>query len=211
MSRAPVSRLSFPIPTAGVGSHTKLSFEKEVLGIYVSDHPLRPYEYALAKARGSRCPRSTPASRPWAPTGNAVNQEIPEGKPYWWAGMGPGRELGKRVTKNGDPMAIVQLEDMEGEATVVVFPKTYKQCEGYLYGEVDPETGAQLSDAFIRVKGKLERSDRGDQIIAQEIEPLVLSEESNRPKVFEIMVPSSRSLAVQHGAFGDGPEHQPRW
>ena len=67
-----------------------------------------------------------------------------------------------------------------------------KRAEGYLYGEVDPETGAQLSDAFIRVKGKLERSDRGDQIIAQEIEPLVLSEESNRPKVFEIMVPSSR-------------------
>ncbi len=89
-------------------------------------------------------------------------------------------------------MAIVQLEDMEGEATVVVFPKTYKQCEGYLYGEIDPETGVQLSDAFIRVKGKLERSDRGDQIIAQEVEPLVLNEESNRPKVFEIMIPSAR-------------------
>ena len=100
--------------------------------------------------------------------------------------------VSKRVTKNGDPMAIVTLEDMEGEATVVIFPKTYKQCEGYLYGEVDPETGAQLSDAFIRVKGKLERSDRGDQIIAQEIEPLVLNEESNRPKVFEVMIPSSR-------------------
>lgn len=170
--------------------HVKLSFEKEVLGIYVSDHPLRPYEYALAKAREFTLSQIDTGFETMGPTGNAVNQEIPEGKPYWWAGMVSG--VGKRVTKNGDPMAIVQLEDMEGEATVVVFPKTYKQCEGYLYGEVDPETGAQLSDAFIRVKGKLERSDRGDQIIAQEIEPLVLSEESNRPKVFEIMVPSSR-------------------
>lgn len=170
--------------------HMKLSFEKEVLGIYVSDHPLRPYEYALAKAREFTLSQIDTGFETMGPTGNAVNQEIPEGKPYWWAGMVSG--VGKRVTKNGDPMAIVQLEDMEGEATVVVFPKTYKQCEGYLYGEVDPETGAQLSDAFIRVKGKLERSDRGDQIIAQEIEPLVLSEESNRPKVFEIMVPSSR-------------------
>lgn len=170
--------------------HMKLSFEKEVLGIYVSDHPLRPYEYALAKAREFTLSQIDTGFESMGPTGNAVNQEIPEGKPYWWAGMVSG--VGKRVTKNGDPMAIVQLEDMEGEATVVVFPKTYKQCEGYLYGEVDPETGAQLSDAFIRVKGKLERSDRGDQIIAQEIEPLVLSEESNRPKVFEIMVPSSR-------------------
>ena len=170
--------------------HMKLSFEKEVLGIYVSDHPLRPYEYALAKAREFTLSQIDTGFETMGPTGNAVNQEIPEGKPYWWAGMVSG--VGKRVTKNGDPMAIVQLEDMEGEATVVVFPKTYKQCEGYLYGEVDPETGAQLSDAFIRVKGKLERSDRGDQIIAQEIEPLVLNEESNRPKVFEIMIPSSR-------------------
>ena len=144
--------------------HMKLSFEKEVLGIYVSDHPLRPYEYALAKAREFTLSQIDTGFETMGPTGNAVNQEIPEGKPYWWAGMVSG--VGKRVTKNGDPMAIVQLEDMEGEATVVVFPKTYKQCEGYLYGEVDPETGAQLSDAFIRVKGKLERSDRGDQIIA---------------------------------------------
>lgn len=170
--------------------HMKLTFEKEVLGIYVSDHPLRPYEYALAKAREFTLSQIDTGFETMGPAGNAVNQEIPEGKPYWWAGMVSG--VGKRVTKNGDPMAIVQLEDMEGEATIVVFPKTYKQCEGYLYGEVDPETGAQLSDAFIRVKGKLERSDRGDQIIAQEIEPLVLTEESNRPKVFEIMVPSAR-------------------
>lgn len=170
--------------------HMKLSFEKEVLGIYVSDHPLRPYEYALAKAREFTLSQIDTGFETMGPAGNAVNQEIPEGKPYWWAGMVS--SVSKRVTKNGDPMAIVTLEDMEGEATVVIFPKTYKQCEGYLYGEVDPETGAQLSDAFIRVKGKLERSDRGDQIIAQEIESLVLNEESNRPKVFEVMIPSSR-------------------
>ena len=170
--------------------HMKLSFEKEVLGIYVSDHPLRPYEYALAKAREFTLSQIDTGFETMGPAGNAVNQEVPEGKPYWWAGMVS--SVSKRVTKNGDPMAIVTLEDMEGEATVVIFPKTYKQCEGYLYGEVDPETGAQLSDAFIRVKGKLERSDRGDQIIAQEIEPLVLNEESNRPKVFEVMIPSSR-------------------
>ena len=170
--------------------HMKLSFEKEVLGIYVSDHPLRPYEYALAKAREFTLSQIDTGFETMGPAGNAVNQEIPEGKPYWWAGMVS--SVSKRVTKNGDPMAIVTLEDMEGEATFVIFPKTYKQCEGYLYGEVDPETGAQLSDAFIRVKGKLERSDRGDQIIAQEIEPLVLNEESNRPKVFEVMIPSSR-------------------
>ncbi len=44
----------------------------------------------------------------------------------------------------------------------------------------------------MRIKGKLERSDRGDQIIAQEIVPLELNEENNKPKVFEVMVPNRR-------------------
>ena len=170
--------------------HLKLSQEKEVLGIYVSDHPLRPFEYALAKARDFSFSQIDTGYEVQNPTGGTINQEIPEGKALWWAGMVS--SVSKRVTKNGDPMGIVQLEDMEGEATVVVFPKTYKEAEGYLYGEVDPETGAQLSDAFVRIKGKLERSDRGDQIIAQEIVPLELNEENNKPKVFEVMVPNSR-------------------
>ena len=170
--------------------HLKLSQEKEVLGIYVSDHPLRPFEYALAKARDFSFSQIDTGYEVQNPTGGTINQEIPEGKALWWVGMVS--SVSKRVTKNGDPMGIVQLEDMEGEATVVVFPKTYKEAEGYLYGEVDPETGAQLSDAFVRIKGKLERSDRGDQIIAQEIVPLELNEENNKPKVFEVMVPNSR-------------------
>ena len=171
--------------------HMKLSFERDVLGIYVSDHPLRPYEYALGKARDYSFTQIDTGFEIRNPAGEGtITQEIPEGKPFWWAGMVS--DVSKRVTKNGDPMGIVTLEDMEGEATVVVFPKTYKAAEDYLYGEVDPETGAVLSDAFVRVKGKLERSDRGDQIIAQEILPLELNEESNRPKVFEIMIPTSR-------------------
>lgn len=90
-------------------------------------------------------------------------------------------------------MAIVQLEDMGGpRRRSSCSPRRTSSARATCTAKSSPETGAQLSDAFIRVKGKLERSDRGDQIIAQEIEPLVLSEESNRPKVFEIMVPSSR-------------------
>lgn len=170
--------------------HTKLSAEREVLGIYVSDHPLRPFEYALGKAREYTLSQIDTGFEVAAPGGGTVNKAIPEGKPYWFAGMVA--EVSKRVTKKGDPMAIVRLEDMEGEATVVIFPKAYAECESFLYGETDPETGAVLSDAFIRVRGKLERSDRGDQIIAQEVLPLELNEESNRPRVFEVMVPSSR-------------------
>ena len=170
--------------------HMKLSAERDVLGIYVSDHPLRPYEYALGKAREFALSQIDTGYEVMVPGGGTQNQAIPENKPFWFAGMVA--EVSKRVTKNGDPMAIVRLEDMEGEATVVIFPKVYKSCENFLYGETDPETGAVLSDAFIRVRGKVERSDRGDQIIAQEVVALELSEENNRPKVFEIMIPSSR-------------------
>ncbi len=171
--------------------HMKLSQEKEVLGIYVSDHPLRPYEYALSQARTYSLSQIDTGYEELSEDGTkTVNRAIAEGKPYWFAGMVA--EVSKRVTKNGDPMAIVRLEDMEGEATVVMFPKVYKEGEKYLFGDIDPETGAVLTDAFIRVKGKVERSDRGDQIIAQEVAPLLLNEEANRPKVFEVMVPSSR-------------------
>ena len=171
--------------------HMKLSAERDVLGIYVSDHPLRPFEYALGKAREftlSQIDTGVEQTVPGSDT--TVNKPIPEGKAFWFAGMVA--EVSKRVTKKGDPMAIVRLEDMEGEATVVMFPKVYKECESFLYGETDPETGAVLADSFIRVHGKLERSDRGDQIIAQEVLPLELNEETNRPKVFEVMIPSSR-------------------
>ena len=171
--------------------HMKLSFEREVLGIYVSDHPLRPFEYALGKAREFSLSQIDTGVERMSPTGEGmVNVEIPEGKPYWFAGMVA--SVQKMVTKKGAAMAKVQLEDMEGEASVIMFPKVFEAAEEFLYGETDPETGAVLSDAFIRVRGKLERSDRGDQIIAVEVMPLELTEESNRPKVFEVMIPSNR-------------------
>ena len=49
--------------------------------------------------------------------------KVPEGKPIRLAGMVPVGGVVKKVTKKGDQMAIVTLEDMEGEVTLVVFPK----------------------------------------------------------------------------------------
>ena len=92
----------------------------------------------------------------------------------------------KKTTKNGDPMAIVTLEDMEGEITLVVFPKLYKKCAGILAGEPDPVTGESSTDVFIKVFGKLERGDRGDQVICSTIENLELSDKTNKPRVIEV-------------------------
>ena len=80
---------------------------------------------------------------------------------------------------------------MEGEVTLVVFPKLYKKCSGALVGQVDPETGESSGDVFVKVEGKLERSDRGNQIICMGVEPLVLDEKANRPKVMEVNIPAA--------------------
>ena len=168
----------------------KLRREHEVLGLYVSDHPLRPYEYALAKNRDFTVADIEVAEEVADATG-AVHErfKVPEGKVIRLAGMVTAVQ--KKTTKNGDSMAIVTLEDMEGEVTLVVFPKLYKKCSGALVGQVDPETGESSGDVFVKVEGKLERSDRGNQIICMGVEPLVLDEKANRPKVMEVNIPAA--------------------
>jgi DNA polymerase-3 subunit alpha len=168
----------------------KLAQEHEVLGIYVSDHPLRPYEYALSKQRDYTISDIAISEEYVDPTGGVHERfKVPEGKLVRFAGMVTGVQ--KKTTKNGDPMAIVTLEDMEGEITLVVFPKVYHQCSSILAGEVDPETGDSSGDIFISAKGRLERSDRGDQLMCAEITKLDLDERSNRPKVLEINLPAN--------------------
>ena len=168
----------------------KLAKEHEVLGLYVSDHPLRPYEYALAKNRDYTI-ADIEVAEEYADASGAVHErfKVPEGKVIRLAGMVSAMQ--KKTTKNGDSMAIVTLEDMEGEVTLVVFPKLYKKCAATLAGQVDEETGESAGDVFVKVEGKLERSDRGNQIICMAVEPLVLDEKSNRPKVLEVNIPAS--------------------
>jgi DNA polymerase-3 subunit alpha len=88
-------------------------------------------------------------------------------------------------------MAIVTLEDMEGEVSCVVFPKLYEECAATLAGEVN-EMGESEGDVFVSITGKLERSDRGMQIICQKVDALELSERTNRPKTMEVVLPSNR-------------------
>lgn len=159
------------------------------MGLYVSDHPLRPYEYALSEARDYSLGDIEVSEEEVLP-GGAVHEKykVPEDKVLRFAGMVSA--IQKKTTKSGDPMAIVTLEDIEGEVTLVIFPKSYKKYESVLAGEVDPETGESSGDVFIKVTGKLERSDRGNQVKVMELEPLILSEKNNRPRVLEINIPA---------------------
>ncbi len=162
-------------------NHVKLGEERDVLGIYVSDHPLRPYEYALSRVRDYQLSQLEEE----AVEGSGV-YTIPEKKVFSWAGMVGGVQ--KKVTSKGDQMAVFTLEDMEGEVQCVAFPKVFASKGSILFGETDPVTGASMGDVFVKVRGSLERSDRGNQIIVMDIEKLELSEANNRPKTMEIRI-----------------------
>ena len=164
---------------------TRLTLEKEVLGIYVSDHPLRPFEYALSQARDF----SIGQIEEEAGEGDSGQYKVPEKKIFSWAGMVDG--LQKKVTKSGDQMAVFNLADMEADVTCVCFPKVFAKKGHILQGEVDPMTGERVGDVFVKVRANLDRSDRGNQLMVVDIEPLVLDQASNRPKTLEIRVTSA--------------------
>ena len=172
--------------------HVKLAQEKDVLGIYVSDHPLRPYEYALSKARDcTLADLNASMDTTNAYTGEMTTvYKVRDGADVWVAGMVS--NVVQRTTKNGDFMGTVTLEDMEGEVNCVVFPKVYKKSRALLMGQ-EGDQEAEGGDVFVRMHGRLERDDRGTQLIVSQVEPIRLDEASNRPKVFEVLM-SSRLL-----------------
>ena len=156
---------------------TKLTQEKEVLGIYVSDHPLRPYEYALSQVRDYALSDIDEGDED-------TGYKVPEKQVFSWAGMVD--NVQKKITKSGDQMAVFTLADMQGDVTCVCFPKIFAKKGAILFGQQDSQ-----DDIFVKVRGNLDRSDRGNQIMVADIEPLVLDAVSNKPKVIEIRVNSS--------------------
>jgi DNA polymerase-3 subunit alpha len=159
-----------------------LAMEREVLGIYVSDHPLRPYEHALKQERDYAISDIEEMST----QGGAEVPLVPEGTMLSWAGMVT--SVQKKVTKNGDQMAVFTLEDMEGSIACVCFPKVYASQGRLLFSDDDPTTGAAGGDVFVKVRASLERSDRGNQLMVSSIERLQLDEENSRPKVLEVRI-----------------------
>ncbi|HHV79315.1 MAG TPA: DNA polymerase III subunit alpha [Firmicutes bacterium] len=92
-----------------------LAFEKEVLGLYVSGHPLEQYRHEL------HSPWLTPLIR---------LRELPDGKVI--QGAGAVVSVRKTTTRRGEPMAFVTVEDFTGSAELVVFPSAFSKCSGWL-------------------------------------------------------------------------------
>lgn len=121
----------------------KLAFEKEMLGIYVSDHPLSDISDAISRA---------------ADHSLGDLDELPSGTYGWFAGILA--SVDRKPTRRGTMMAIAVLEDMSGGVECVLFPQTY-----------DKHRDLIVEDTVLRFRAKLEEDDRGRKLIVQEVQP----------------------------------------
>jgi DNA polymerase-3 subunit alpha len=130
-----------PVPDQEFTKSQRLGFEKEMLGLYVSDHPLMGAERAL---------------RRHADTTLTELKELREGEMRTVGGVVTA--LARKYTKRGDLMATFVLEDLGGAVEVMVFPKTMAQ-----FGELLSE------DAIVCVKARIDLRDEAPKLIAMEI------------------------------------------
>jgi DNA polymerase-3 subunit alpha len=146
----------------------RLSFEKESLGFYITGHPMTEY---LEELKG-RANADTARLR-------AMGEE--EGGRDVCVG-GVVSALREIVTKNGDRMGFVTLEDLKGTVPVIVFSDLYRQAQPVLKGE-EP----------ILVRGTVDIEEESAKIIAREIAPLRrLSASRNGPREVHFHLAASR-------------------
>ena len=144
------------IPVVEWGKKVKLAFEKEMLGLYVSDHPLLGVERTLE----AMCSTSIPGM--WELDDKATSTI-----------GGVVGSINTRFTKAGDPMYFFNFEDLQGSVEVVCFPRTVAE-----YGPLIRE------DAVLVIAGRVDH--RGDDVkmIAQQVrEPRLEAEETVRLRV----------------------------
>ena len=127
----------------------KLSFEKEVLGIYVSGHPLQAYE-------GLWRSRVTASASDFVLEEDAESRLTDRQKAVI-GGMISEKKI--KYTKNDQVMAFLTIEDMTGNVEVIVFPRTYEESADILNED---------SKIFIRGRVSLEEEKDG-KLIAEKI------------------------------------------
>jgi len=123
-----------------------LTWEKELLGTYISDHPV------IQALRDADLSDITLLS--------AINDEL-VGQALSFAGMLTNTKT--VTTKKGDNMFVGTFEDMEGSMECVAFPKVFEKFQALLH-----------ADAIVRIIGKLDRRNEGFQIIIDKVESLKL-------------------------------------
>ena len=154
-----------PIQPAEWDKRDKLRFEREMLGLYVSDHPLFGIEHVLSSA--ADCSIAS----------LLTDESRPDGATVTIAGMISG--LQRKMTKAGNPWAIATVEDLEGAVEVLFFPQSYQTVSTML-----------AEDLVVVVRGRLNRRDEVPTLYAQEMSIPDVSEGPRGPVV--IAMPLAR-------------------
>ncbi len=135
--------MTVDIPGTEWDAKLLLGFEREMLGLYVSGHPLAGFERVLSAQSDSSIPEildGTVADRQMVTVGGILTG------------------LQRRVTKNGDPWASATLEDLAGGVEVAFFPRVYA------------DHALNLSeDAIVLVKGRVSRNEDRLSLHAQSV------------------------------------------
>ena len=133
-----------PIPSVEFDQHELLAIEKEAIGLFISEHPLKALRPALALAVD--CPLASVAERrdkDVVTIGGIVTQAR------------------KIRTRTGTDMMFVTLDDLDGQVEVIVFGSVLEQVQDSL--------GV---DAIVTVKGRVDQKEEGrTTVVAQSVEP----------------------------------------
>ncbi len=144
---------------------TLLAHERDMLGLYVSDHPLLGLEHVLAN--GSDCTIGQ----------LMLDEDRTDGSPITISGLVT--SVQRKITKRGDAWAMITLEDLDGGIDVLLFPSAYQLASTLL-----------VEDAILTVKGRLSRSKDQPEIHGQEVSVPDISDGPSGPVV--ISMPSTR-------------------
>nr|MDQ6936051.1 OB-fold nucleic acid binding domain-containing protein [Actinomycetota bacterium] len=123
---------------------TLLAHEREMLGLYVSDHPLLGLEHVLANTADCTVGQLLDSS------------DKADGASVTIAGLVT--SVQRKVTRNGDSWAMVTVEDLEGAIEVLLFPSTYQLAAPLL-----------VEDTVVRVRGVVNRGKEQPELHAREV------------------------------------------
>ena len=144
---------AFDIKMPDVGEYSKemlLGFEKEVLGIYLSGHPLEEWQELWQKY-------ATATTNDFALDEETGQAKVEDQKNVILGGMIADKTI--KYTKNDKVMAFLNLEDLVGNVEVVIFPKDYEKYSTLL-----------LEDAKIFIKGRASvEEDKDAKLICEQI------------------------------------------
>jgi DNA polymerase-3 subunit alpha len=133
-----------PVPDIEWDKTARLAFEREMLGLYVSDHPLNGIEHVLAQHASASILELV------------ADDGAKDGDYVTVAGLMTNLQL--KRTKNGDPYARLSVQDMAGSVDVVFWPKTYMTISTML-----------AEDTVAVIKGRLKKGDDGAELLANEL------------------------------------------